>query len=290
MPSSPGAEYLVRIHRVQDYIERNLDSNLPLEELARVANFSPFHFHRVYRAITGESLYQFILRVRLERAAGRLLADPREPVTNIALDCGFSSAAAFARAFRARFGVSAGEWRRDGNAASPPMREAATARAPAKSVRVEAVAVFTVAYVRHVGPYAGDGALFGRLFRSLAAWAGPRRLIGPRSRWISVYHDNPEITQPEKLRLSVCLSVPEGTAASGEVNTMQIPGGDYAKALFEIDPSGYGAAWDWVFGEWLPSSGCQPDERPCLENYLNNPDTHPENKHIVEIWVPVRPL
>jgi AraC family transcriptional regulator len=312
MTRSAHAEYASRIHRVQDYIESRLDSKLLLEDLARVANFSPFHFHRLYRGITGESLHQFILRVRLERAASRLLAAPNEPVTNIALDCGFSGPAAFARAFRARFGMSAGDWRsadskireavrKKGKAGAPSdgqdearrfssMPENVAAKVPAQSVRVESVAPFTVAYVRHVGPYAGDTALFGRLFNSLGAWAGPRRLIGPASKWMAVYHDNPEITEQEKLRLSVCVSVPQGTAGSGEVNTMEIPGGEYAKAHFEIDAADYGAAWDWVFGEWLPASGYQPDDRPCLENYLNQPESHPQRKHIVEIWIPVKPL
>jgi len=79
---------------------------LRLEDLARVARLSAFHFHRLYRAMTGESLYQFILRLRLEKAAGRLLAEPAEPVTNIALDCGFGSSAAFARAFKSRKPIS----------------------------------------------------------------------------------------------------------------------------------------------------------------------------------------
>lgn len=117
---------------------------------------------------------------------------------------------------------------------------------------------------------------------------GPRRLIGPASRWLSVYHDNPEITEPEKLRLSVYVTVAAGTAGSGEVNTMEIPGGEYAKAHFEIDADGFGPAWEWLYGEWLPSSGYQPDDRPCLEMYLNHAKGN--EKHIVEMWVPVNPL
>jgi len=107
-------EYLARIHRVMDHIERHLGGRLTLESLAEVACFSPFHFHRVFTACTGETLYQFILRLRLERAAGQVLQNPRKSITEIALDCGFSGSSAFARAFREAFGASPGEWRRGG--------------------------------------------------------------------------------------------------------------------------------------------------------------------------------
>ena len=98
-------EYFSRIHRAQDFIEENLSRTLALEEIARAACFSPYHFHRLYTAITGESIYQFILRIRLERAASRLCRQPPEPVTTIAFGLGFSSSATFARAFKGFFGL-----------------------------------------------------------------------------------------------------------------------------------------------------------------------------------------
>jgi AraC family transcriptional regulator len=158
------------------------------------------------------------------------------------------------------------------------------------SVRVEATAPFRVAYVRHVGPYAGDTALFASLFQRLGAWAGPRGLIGPETRWLSVFHDNPETVAPAQQRLSVCCSAPPGVTGEGEVETMEIPGGDYAKAHFEIDAADYGPAWDRAYAEWLPASGyALDDRRPFLEDYRNDPAQHPEKKHIVDMWIPVKP-
>jgi AraC family transcriptional regulator len=317
------AEYAARIHRVVDFVERHLDRAFTLDELARIACFSPFHFHRVFTAFTGEPLYQFILRLRLERAASQLLQNPGKSVTAVALDCGFGSPAAFARAFRRAFGTTATAWRRASRkecealrkegkdrpslfaydrpmaaatdaGGAPKRRKAMTTGAmtvkEAQQVRIETLAPTAVAYIRHVGPYAGDAALFGRLFGRLCGWAGPRGLLGPSTRMLTIYHDNPQITEEEKLRISVCATVPPGTAAEGEVGVMQIDGGKYAVASFELDPGEYGAAWNWLMGTWLPSSGCQPDDRPCFEMYLNDPKTHPAHKHIVEIWEPVRPL
>ncbi len=317
-------EYLGRIHRVMDYIERNLERPFTLEELAGVACFSPFHFHRVFTACAGETLYQFILRLRLERAADQLVRVPGKSVTAVALDLGFGSSAAFARAFHAAFGTSATEWRdrhrKDCEAISKnrqdPQRPDAYAPAmadamgadgpsgwrafmskqatipprPADAVRIETIEPMTVAYVRHVGPYAGDTQLFGRLFGRLGQWAGPRGLLGPQAKWLTIYHDNPEITEEQKLRISVCVTVPPGTHPEGDIGVMTIDAGKYAAARFEIDASEFGAIWNWLMGVWLPSSGYQPDDRPCFEMYLNNWEEHPQKKHIVEIWEPVKPL
>ncbi len=325
MPYSPDAaqaEYLARVHRVMDHIEGHLDQDLALEDLARVARFSPYHFHRVFTGVVGESLYQFILRLRLEKAASQLLQQPGKSITAIALDCGFGSSATFARAFRAAFGRSASAWRKNGKTnrkqgkeTAPQDRYVALVAGeqmgapdlswrqrmsqdprngrPAKKadeVRIETIEPMLVAYVRHVGPYAGNAALFGELFGKLCGWAGPRGLLGPQAKMLTIYHDNPEVTEESKLRISVCVTVPPGTQGSGEIGVMELPGGKYVAARFEVSSDEFGAAWSWLMGTWFPSSGYQPDDRPCFEVCLNDPQSHPEKKHIVELWESVRPL
>ena len=107
-------EYTARMNRVIDYIEQHLDEALSLDRLARVANFSKFHFHRIFRALMGETLGQFIKRLRVEKAAIQLTGNPKKSITEIAIDCGFSSSATFARAFKELLGVSATTWRERG--------------------------------------------------------------------------------------------------------------------------------------------------------------------------------
>ena len=300
------AEYAARINRVLDYIETHLGEDLTLEQLARVACFSPFHFHRVFRGMMGEPLQRFIQRVRLERAAFQLCAKPRLSVTEIALDSGFASSATFARAFRKEFGMSATDWRKSkkgkpirnqgkelasqvpyvvGHERSSKMTSALEVDVTVKDLPSE-----RVAYVRHVGPYQGDTALFGRLFGRLATWAGPRGLLGAQAQFLALYHDNPEITHPDKLRLSVCLTIGDDVDVDGDLGQMRLPGGKYAVARFRIDADQYGAAWDALMGGWLPASGYQPDDRIPMERYLNDPATDPELKHELEICLPVKPL
>jgi AraC family transcriptional regulator len=238
---------------------------------------------------------------------------PERAVTEIALDVGFGSSASFARAFQAAYGMSATDFRKkcktvrkEGKEAaaeagylgeramSPDTRSAAmksiTAQKPL-SIAVLDLEAKTLAYLRHVGPYAGDSGLFERLWGQFFQWAGPRELLGrPGAERICIYHDNPDITEQHKLRISLGITVEPATQTSPPINVLDIPAGKYAVARFAIDPKDYAGAWTYVMGVWMPESGYQPDDRPCYECYLNDPKSHPEGKHIVELRVGVKPL
>jgi AraC-like DNA-binding protein len=203
-------EYVSRINRVIDYIEANIDIDLSLENLAKVANFSRFHFHRIFRAMVGETLNQFIQRIRLEKAAAQLIVNPKKSITEIAFDYGFSGSAAFARAFKETFQMNASEWRSEGHLQDRKIRKTNSKvrqsfgkirkdvdvssyyidnetknliwRIKMKNkkqiqVKVKDLPEFHVAYVRHIGPYKGNSELFEKLFEKLMKWAGPRGLL-----------------------------------------------------------------------------------------------------------------
>jgi len=330
--SSQRKIYWARVNKAIDFIEHNISSPLSLKEIAYKANFSPYHFHRIFSALVGETLNAFIQRIRLEKAANQLLANPGKPITDIAFDCGFSGSAAFARSFKEKYTMSASQWRDGGcnefrkncktqsnygksirknqkeidssieyittvynenGAVSYTINQRRDTMSIPKeiSVTVETLPDMNVAYIRHIGPYAGDSKLFKGLFEKLFKWAGPRGLLGSKDlKVLSVYHDNPEVTDESKLRTSVCITVPEGTLVNGDVGTMVVPGGKYAMGHFELSASEYGEAWNALCGDWLPDSGYQPDDRPCFEWCKNNPEEHPQNLHIVDICVPVKPL
>lgn len=153
------------------------------------------------------------------------------------------------------------------------------------SVEVKQMPEWNVVYARHIGAYNQIGEAFERVFR----WAGPRGLVGQDLKTLAVYHDSPELTDVSKLRSDACIVVPSGTKADGEIGTMKVPGGLFAVAHVEIEVTQFGEAWDKLM-EWMPTSGYQPDHRMCYEVYLNDPDTHPEKKWLVDICEPVRPL
>jgi len=158
-------------------------------------------------------------------------------------------------------------------------------------VEVKEMPELHVAYVRHTGPFKGDTKLFAGLFGKLMGWAGPRGLMNsPETMALSLYHDNPEITEEDKLRMSVCITVPEDTEVEGEISKMTVPGGLYAVARFELDPDEYEGAWNMIYGSWLPESGYLYDEGLCYEICRNDPEEHPHNKHIVDICIPVKQI
>lgn len=309
--SSTRSEYISRINKTFDYIENHLDKSFTLDELAGVANFSRFHFHRIFLAFVGETPFQFIQRVRLEKAAAMLSVNKKESVSDIAFRCGFTDLSIFSRNFSAHFGMSASVYRRTkhensnqsqtpGNGSQEPGKVVMylcpdtnqikwrTNMKLNKSVEVTDLPHMTLAYIRHIGPYQGNDKLFEGLWNRLFAWAGPRGLIGgPGFRSLIIYHDDPNITASDKLRLSVCITVPPATRVDGEIGKMELEAGRYAIARFEVEAHQFGEAWTWFYSEWLPNSGYQPDDKPCFEMYPEEPR---DGKFIVDICVPVKPM
>ena len=180
---NPGQanEYVRRINLVTDYIDCNLGSELTLSELASVAGFSEYHFHRIFAAMTGETLFCFITRLRIEHAAALLCTQPSLPITRIAADCGFSSHAVFCRLFKKRFGTSPSAFRsrnqgqadsnlyqllrNRGEAVDPAARYNGDINSTGRDkmnpdVRIEKIEKTRLAYIRYVGPYANDASLF----------------------------------------------------------------------------------------------------------------------------------
>lgn len=102
--------HLEAIMRVLVYIEEHLDGPLGLEELARVAHISSFHFHRIFRAVIGQTLQAYVKRLRLEAAQGMLRYSDR-PIIEIGLEVGYQSHAAFSKMFRRLIGLSPSRYR-----------------------------------------------------------------------------------------------------------------------------------------------------------------------------------
>ena len=292
----PRVEYEKRVNRVIDHVRDHLAEDLSLERLARIAAFSPFHFHRVFRAITGETLSAFVQRLRLERAAVALIHRD-ESVLAVALDHGFSSAATFARAFKARFGMSATRWRAGG--ARRWSKRSKANRNPGKAigrrprhgrpmnVRVTQLPGYRVAYMRYVGPFGAHG--IPGLWRRLREWMGARGLDGPDCIKLGIGRDDPRVTAPEKCRYDACVVVPAGFTGDRWVNVTEVPGGRYGVAEFTGGPHEIEQAWNTLYRSWLPGSGYEPDDRPCLEIYRGNPEVG-RRAFRCELGVPVRPL
>jgi AraC family transcriptional regulator len=297
----PVDEYAERIYRVVDYIEANLDEALQLDALAAVGGLSKFHFHRIFHAFTGEPLYAFLLRLRLERAAAQLVTEGRT-ITDIALSCGFNDSATFSRAFKKHFKTSPAHWRKskknhesknhqDRPEVLPYTQTIDDGIRPI-SIKETILDDIQISCVRHTGPYAKDYKLFQRLHNRLQHWAEPKGLWHPKRRIMVVYHDPNGITADAKLRISMGFSVngPRPVEEKAGIHMLSLDAGRYLLCEYRLRNEEYGRAWSQVFRTLLPDRRLQPGEGYCFEMY--DPDCYDVESDLtkVTICIPIKRL
>ncbi len=281
-------DYRERINRVIFHIEAHLGEPLNLEDLAKVAYFSPYHFHRIFAAFTGEPLAGFIRRLRLERAAQHLLHLDAS-ATEIALGAGYETPSAFTRAFGGHFGVSPTEYRQRHEPVSLLGTRLLALTSHMEDVtmipEIRTIDPLPVLFVRRTGPYYQAA---GEAFGVLCQFAGPRGLLGPASRMIGISHDDPHVTEESKFRYDACVTIDREVTPEGEVGKKSIAGGKYAVFLHAGAYEGFQQTYDQIFKAWLPGSGEKLRDEPCFEVYLNSPDQAKPEDLRTEIWLPLR--
>ena len=290
--------YKERLLRVLVHIQQRLDEPLALDELARLAGFSPYHFHHVFRGMLGESLAGHVRRLRLERAAWRLKLSGT-PVVQLALEAGYESHEAFSRAFRNSFGVSPTQFRRRHQAllripasSGVHYRSAGTIESFRSKRRGDAVLSVIivklepvrVAFMRHLGPYHE----VGNTWEQLTLLLGRHGWLGGDTRFFGICHDDPAVTPPDRIRYDACVTVNGKFRAAGEIGVQTIPGGDYA-VMTHLGPyERLGDSYAKLLGQWIPRSGRELRLTPCFEEYFNSPaDTAPEEL-ITDINAPLQ--
>jgi len=290
MKETTAAGYHERIVRVLVYIQAHLDEPLELETLAGVACFSPYHFHRIFRALIGEPVQEHVRRLRLERAAHRLKLQD-QPVTDIAFDAGYESHEAFTRAFHAMFGMSPSQFRASHEAPDSPsgvhFNDTAGYHPPdygaPPAVEIKTLPPQRVVFLRHRGPYDQVGATWAKL----AAWAGQRGLFGPATRFLGISWDDPQITPADKLRYDAAITIGRPVEPEGEIGVTEIAGGEYATLLHKGPYETLGRSYQALLGGWLPASGRELRDVPCFELYLNSPQTARPEELLTLIHAPI---
>jgi AraC family transcriptional regulator len=189
-------------------VQVNLGGDLRTEALAQSAHMSRSRFHTVFAEAVGETVKQYTLRLRLERAAFRLLSETTD-VATIAFDLGFGSHEAFSRAFRSRFNQSPTKYRTEGVAShllhSSRRRglEERSGELYLSDTRAIQLAATPVVFRRYTGPYE---TVTTDAFDQLVEWT--RKHDVPSCGLLGIAHDAPNITPPEQLRFDVCVRVP----------------------------------------------------------------------------------
>jgi AraC family transcriptional regulator len=293
-------DYKARVLRVLAHVQQHLDETLGLEDLSQVACFSPYHFHRIFRGMIGESVKEYVRRLRLERAAFRLRQGVA-PVIGIALEAGYESHAAFTRAFRAAYGVAPSRFRACPGVSIPRTApsgihygelfarqhfKAQPFRIHRMKVTIQNIPPLRLAFLRHVGPYAEVGKAWEQLLTVL----GQDGVLGGDTQFIGICHDDPEATPPEKIRYDACVTVDAAYRPPEPIGLQITEGGDYAVTTHFGPYAKLGKTYVQLLGQWLPRSGRTLRAAPCFEVYLNTPENTAPEDLLTDVCAPLEPL
>jgi len=292
-----------RICKAIIYVEENLDKKLTLTAVAKKAYFSPFHFHRLFKAVTNETLHNFINRKRIEKAASYLMHQKEKTITEVSEMVGYTSLSSFSKSFKKFYGISPEKLKKES-----PEKYSKICKTESKKgqvvvtfeqyicnihkvlnwfkmnakTEIKKVPRLDVAYISHKGKMEAIGSIYNKLVK----WATPKGLINNQTRMITIYHDSPKITDPNNLRMSACIVLNDAIEIDGEINLKVLSPAKCIVSRFEITPFEFQQAWESSF-VWMTENDYKKSEVDPFEIYYNNAAEHPENKFIVDLCIPI---
>ncbi|MCF4099122.1 AraC family transcriptional regulator [Maritalea mediterranea] len=279
--SQQQISYRKRIDRVVNYIYDHLDEPIDLQHLADVACMSPYHWHRVYRAIQGETIAATVKRLRLHRAAGQL-AQSKISIEEIAERSGYCSLAAFTRAFTQVYGQPPAQYRRAG---SHTRLQSAIERGEGQLFPVE---IKTIEPMTLIGlPHQGDYMNIGRVFEPVFGWMGQAGLLPQMRHAMATYYDDPDSVPEADLRSFAGAVFAATVDVPDHFESRTIEGGRYAVLRYRGAYAEMSTAYRWLYGTWLNNSGVELRDAPCVEDYLNNPREVAPSELLTDIYMPL---
>ncbi len=307
-------DYIKRINQVVDYVEANIDKDIKLQDLAEIACFSQYHFHRIFNMLMKETPKDFLRRIRVERAA-LMLKSSEQTMGDIAFYCGFSSQATFSRAFKDYFDCSPSVWKQNEKERQLDFINSKICKTNSKDgksikdsklyfenvnmflskyrigrtemkVSIQNFDEMQVAYVANHGGYNEEK--IGATWEKLCAWAGPKGFLNKHTTYLGIGFDDPKVTPPDKCRYYACINVEDGTEVSGEVGLYTVRGGRYAVQRLEVFGHEIESCYNGLIGAWLPANGYEPADSPSLEIYHTTACDHPEGKFDMSICILVK--
>ena len=173
------------------------------------------------------------------------------------------------------------------------IRSEAAAESPPgllEAVKLEKRPALRVAYVEQTGHFQGNAGIYDVLLQKLLDWALPAGLwhFPEQTLIVCIYPDDPATTPPDQQRLWLGMTLNTEATPPAGIQTLTLPAGLHAVGRFAITADQFGPAWGYMYGEWLTSSGHVPAGL-AYELQRNDSSEHPEQKHLVDICIPVRP-
>ncbi len=289
MKKSTRESYAKRIQRVITYIAQNLESHLELNRLAEIAHLSPYHFHRIYVALMGETVKSTVRRLRLHRAAADLLSsDELLPV--IAKKTGYNSPQAFSRAFKEFYHIAPNIYRERGGITDPIQFSSSELTQTQRNYDVEIMhsEARKVICFRHVGSYMNIENGFGYFVARLVKHNLIKRNELPQ--FYTIFYDDPYNTAEQDLQSDLCMITPSNfnPVEDNELHIKHTPTGRCAVLKYVGPYSEVGYAYDWLFGEWLSVNEEEPDDQPHFMESKNDPRSVPPSELETWIYLPLK--
>jgi AraC family transcriptional regulator len=290
------------IHKALTYIEHHLDDRLTIEKVAEAAAYSPYHFHRIFSYLIGESVHQYIHRKRMVKAGIALVVSPQISIESLAFSYGFANSATFSRAFKQFHGITPSTYRK-----SPPLAFNHLSKNGKVSedvenyicseeklnhwinmnlqVSVQKMPARHLAFLTHQG----NPEKIGEKFQQLVSWS-QSRLSWVRQPFslMTIYHDSIKFTDPDKVRMSAFIELNQPIAFEDEVGHMQLPELHCLTAKVEVKIDEFEKLWTGMYVK-MSHLGYRPSDDAPFEIYHNHYKDHPEQKFILTVCIPIKP-
>ena len=280
------SDHINRINRALDYIQGNLEKQMTLEEISTIACFSPFHFHRIFSVYLGESLNNYIRRLRLERTAEKLCYT-NIPISDLAFSAGYETSSSFTKAFKQHFLESPSAFRKNKIVKIFKTQNIQIQNKEEKldmKTEIRNRPETKVLYSRQIGKYETAAS---KAWQAVCSYAFPRQLVAKDAEFIGVSHDNPDFTQEDKLRYDACISITDNLKAEGEIGVQTLAGGYYKVFLHKGPYENLLQTYQQIYGTWLEKTNRKLRDLPCFELYLNHPEETPKEELLTEIHIPI---
>jgi AraC family transcriptional regulator len=281
--------YLDSINKAIAFIESNWTIDIQLKDIAAQANISPYHFHRVFKSLTGDTTKEFLTRLRLEKAALKLKHSQND-IGQIAFDCGYQNHETFTRAFKDYFGLSPLEYRNSIEELTVSKQiEYGNTNIDLNTLNVQGPIIKTIpdlhlAYIRHTGSYNKVGSSFQKLM----FWAATHLVLKLKPITIGIVHDNPDLTEEQNIRFDACVLLSKEIKPNGEIGYKKIEGGKFAVFTYKGAYEGFYPVYDYIYNVCLFDNKFDLADKPALEWYIKSPPFYKPENFVTDFYVPIK--
>ncbi len=281
---SNKAFYNEKLNVIIEYINTNLDSKIDVKTLAEISHFSPFHFHRISRALLGEPIGAYISRTRLETAA-KMIRYSSLKIEAIAYNVGFETPSSLSKAFKIHFGISPTAYRNN-KLFNLKKTNIMNATLNIKKPKIQDIEDKQCLYYRMQGAY--QTLDYAGAWKKLWEQVKAQKLFTKGIQHFGLPHDDPKVTDEDKIRYDACLIIHKEAKPNGDIGVKTLNGGKFAVFIYQGSYKYFADVYNHIFNEWLLNTDYELRDEPVRERYISNPERVAEDKLKTAFYIPIK--